>query len=324
MRRRREQQDAGGPGAGRLDGGPPCRSGAGVVGLVHDQQVPREVLERAQHLRALQEIERHDEDAGKRPRRNVGRERPTGPPEPGRVGDDGGESEARVQFARPLMTQPGWNDDERPQGRIARGERVQQEPGLNGFAEADGIRNQHARRPVAERRQRGFELIRQQFRSGSRRIGERAETVCTAGRPAHRVQPPPGLHDTAAAGRGDPCGTVERHEHREGGARGAGGGHAQRGAVRVGRDRRDRPHVASKPHAFTLAPSPPRRLALCHGSRLFKGDAGRKMAVLRGVSFAGSSCVADSAAAAGRPRRRNRHPDAIGWRASPRACVSTG
>ncbi len=75
-----------------------------------------------------------------------------------------GDAESIAQFARPRVAKAGRADDQRVFDPSALDQFRQDQPGLDGLAEADGVGEQQPRR-AADHGKRRFELIRPQTRS---------------------------------------------------------------------------------------------------------------------------------------------------------------
>ena len=173
-----------------MQGRPPIGARRGAVRLVDDDRVPGDVLDRTQDFRPLYEIVRGDVDPRKRPWVDVRRPLRRHRSQPPRVGKERVQPEARGQLAAPLLAQTGGRDHERAAGLVAMRELEQQEARLNRLAQADAIRDEETRDPMAEHRQRRLELIGQEPNRRPRSRVQRPERMQPHESPVERVEPP--------------------------------------------------------------------------------------------------------------------------------------
>jgi hypothetical protein len=130
----------------------------GCVDLVDDDEIPDLAIESSQDIWSLEKVNRHEVDAGQRPRTDVARQVRERASEPARVSDDRVEAEARGQFGTPLLAQTSRHGHDRPRVPMT-GRDIRDDPsGLNGLSEADFVRKDQARLAAGRCERRG-ELI---------------------------------------------------------------------------------------------------------------------------------------------------------------------
>ena len=111
------------------------------MGLVEDHRVPHEPLERAHHLRTLDEVDRRNRHRAAGP--GVGRTpRRTGARDRARLGMPRIEAKALLQLRLPLLSERRGGDDQHPPVMRAFENLGDDERRLNRLAEADFVRNQ--------------------------------------------------------------------------------------------------------------------------------------------------------------------------------------
>ena len=130
--------------------------------LVCNQQVDRLSIDGRDHFGALDEIDRRNRDRMPSPRIHAKRQRRDSFGDRRLVEDGGGDAEPIAQLARPRVAQAGGTHDQGVFDPPAFPQLGKKQARLDGLAEANGIRKQHACR-AANDRQRGLQLIRPQL-----------------------------------------------------------------------------------------------------------------------------------------------------------------
>ena len=174
----------------RVHGRPARRPERRAVRFVHDEHVPVGLFQRAQHFGLLDEVERRDVNARQDPGVHIRRQLAAVSREPRRAGHRRREVETIGKLPRPLLAEPRGRDDERAERFPLEGALVEDDPRLDGFPEADGVRNHQARNAQGNHRERGFQLIRQEFDGAPGRPLQPAGGVRARRRPPQRVEPP--------------------------------------------------------------------------------------------------------------------------------------
>ena len=134
--------------------------------LVEDGDVPREPLERADHFRPLDEINRRDNERLERPRVDAGRQPGGCARDAVRIEDDRGQREAAGELAAPLFPQPRRADDKDSGVGVARQGFGNHQPRFDGLAEPHGVGDQESATVAVQKREHRLELKRNevQFR----------------------------------------------------------------------------------------------------------------------------------------------------------------
>src|SRR5580765_3106795 len=116
--------------------------GGDAMRLVHDDDVPTRVDDRAEHLRPLDEIDRHNDDGPRRPGVDVWRKVSGAPPDREGIDDRRRHVKTTMQLVLPLIAQAGRRLDQRAFRDAALTQLSDERAGLNGFSKADVIREQ--------------------------------------------------------------------------------------------------------------------------------------------------------------------------------------
>ena len=148
-----------------MNGRPAIGGNARHMSLVHDQQIPSNVLEWAQCFGPFHEVERRDVDARRRPRVDLRRQASAHRAQPIGVRQRGLTGEVASQLIAPLLSQSRRREDQRPEVAVTARQFAQNQAGLDGLSKTHVVCDQQSRMAVAEHGERRLELVRQQVQS---------------------------------------------------------------------------------------------------------------------------------------------------------------
>ena len=132
--------------------------------FVENQEIPGHVLEGPQDLRALGEVDRGDVDPRKGPRVHVSRPFCCRCAQPYRIGLERAEAELVAELLPPLLAETGRNEDNPTELLASDGKLEQDQAGLHGLAQADGISDQQAGCGVTQDREQRLDLVGEKLR----------------------------------------------------------------------------------------------------------------------------------------------------------------